>query len=207
MHAIEDLRLSLAYPIPDARDRQQMADKSRTEFKRQSLGDSFVSSSRSVSLVAAVRNSVLSSAWPSGQMRSWRTARRRRSSISATRDQAQMRHRGTISDHHSQAKQTPNRKAKIKRGPAIVLGCRLSHGSANKQSRAMGEKMMRKTGRLIHACPAQIAALAESFFITGALETQMSNDVSRGVRWPPRYRTSPNDWSWPCAARKRPSQS
>jgi len=57
--------------------------------------------------------------------------------------------------------------------------------------------MMRKTGRLIHACPAQIAALAESFFITGALETQMSNDVSRGVGWPARYRTSPNDRTWP----------
>jgi len=104
------------------RDCPHLADKSRMEFKRQSLGDSFVSSSRNVSLVAAVRNSVLSSAWPSGQMRPWRTARRRRSPVSATRDHAQMRHRGTISDHHSQAKPTPTRKAKVKRGPAIVPG-------------------------------------------------------------------------------------
>lgn len=57
--------------------------------------------------------------------------------------------------------------------------------------------MMRKTGRLIHACPAQIAELAESFFITAALETQMINDVSRAVGWPSRYQTSPNDRTWP----------
>jgi hypothetical protein len=49
----------------------------------------------------------------------------------------------------------------------MMSDCPVSHGNAKRQIRQMGEKMRTKTGRLIHACPTQTAALAEIDVITG----------------------------------------
>ncbi len=45
---------------------------------------------------------------------------------------------------------------------------RFSHVTAKRQVMEMGETIWTKTGRLIHTCPAQTAALAEINFIRGA---------------------------------------